>query len=114
MSGYSQRRAFARAAWVARRVIDVAQQRAGPRVARWVIPLARAMTPTTLAHPPEAVTAAASRVVVLRHPNTLVFGAGCVARCADDIVARGLKRAFVVTGPTTRTLAEPLGERLRG
>jgi alcohol dehydrogenase class IV len=55
----------------------------------------------------------AARIVVLRHPHTLVFGAGCASRCADDVIARGLKRALVVTGPSTRALAEPLCDRLR-
>jgi alcohol dehydrogenase class IV len=68
------------------------------------------VTPTKPTDP----TDAAGRVVVLRNPHTLVFGAGCVGRCADDVVARGGKRAFVVTGPTTRTLADPLCDRLRG
>src|SRR5688500_6135150 len=57
---------------------------------------------------------AAARVLVLGNPPTLVFGAGCASRCGDDLVARGLKRAFIVTGPTTRALAEPMCERLRG
>ena len=71
------------------------------------------MVPVTLPNPSELAPDAA-RVVVLRNPQTLVFGAGCIARCADDIIARGFKRAFIVTGPTTRTLTDGFVERLRG
>src|SRR5688500_12363806 len=60
------------------------------------------------------LAADAGRVVVLRNPQTLVFGTGCVARCADDVIARGLKRTFIVTGPTTRTLTDGLVDSLRG
>jgi alcohol dehydrogenase class IV len=54
------------------------------------------------------------RVVVIRNPHTLIFGAGCASRCADDLIARGLKRAFVVTGPHTRSLTDATSDRLRG
>ena len=60
-----------------------------------------------------AVTTAAARPVILRNPRTLVFGAGCVDRCADDLAAHGARRAFVVSGPSTRALAEPFDNRLR-
>ena len=51
---------------------------------------------------------------MLRNPQTLVFGTGCVARCADDVIPRGLKRVFIVTGPTTRALTDGLVDSLRG
>ena len=42
-----------------------------------------------------------------------MFGAGCIARCAEDIVARGVQRVFVVTSPSTQKLGEPIYAALR-
>ena len=52
-------------------------------------------------------------VVTLHQPRTLVFGAGAVARCADDLIARGVRRIFVVTSPSTQLLGEPIYAALR-
>jgi alcohol dehydrogenase class IV len=52
-------------------------------------------------------------MITLHQPRTLVFGAGCLARCADELVARGCRSVFVVSGPTTRRLGEPLHAALR-
>ncbi|HEV2292695.1 MAG TPA: iron-containing alcohol dehydrogenase [Tepidisphaeraceae bacterium] len=54
-----------------------------------------------------------SRIIVLRNPHTLAFGAGCAARCGQDLVARSCKRVLVVTGRFTRSLANPLCDQLR-
>ena len=52
------------------------------------------------------------RTVTLLQPKKIVFGQGCAAQCADDLLARGLERAFVVTSPPIAGLAEPLAEAL--
>ena len=52
-------------------------------------------------------------VVTLHQPRTLVFGAGCAARGADDLIARGARRVFVITSPSTRQLGEPIYAALR-
>jgi alcohol dehydrogenase class IV len=52
------------------------------------------------------------RVIRLLQPKQIVFGEGCIMQCADDIVARGLSRAFIVTGPPIIDLAAPLAEAL--
>lgn len=70
--------------------------------------IAGGMTPAKPSDPADA-----GRVVVLRSPHALAFGAGCVDRCADDLVARGCKRAIIVTGPFTRSLTDPLCDCLR-
>ena len=54
----------------------------------------------------------ASRPVTLNNPRTLVFGAGCAQRCVDDLAGRGIQRAFVVSGPSTRKLFGALSEGL--
>ena len=52
------------------------------------------------------------RTVTLLQPNKIVFGEGCAPQCAEDLLARGKKRAFVVTSPPIAGLAEPLAEAL--
>jgi alcohol dehydrogenase class IV len=44
------------------------------------------------------------RTLVLLQPPKLVFGQGCVAECARDLVARGFLRALIVTAPATASL----------
>ncbi len=53
-------------------------------------------------------------IVTLLNPNRVVFGDGCLRQCAEDILARGHSRVFIVTsGPTvglTESLVDALGE----
>ncbi len=53
------------------------------------------------------------RTIALLQPRSIVFGAGCAAQCADDVLAAGLQRAFIVTAPPLVGLAQPLSEALR-
>ena len=53
------------------------------------------------------------RTVTLLQPSKIVFGQGCTAQCAEDILAQGLKRAFIVTSPPIASLANPLTEALQ-
>jgi len=53
------------------------------------------------------------QAVRLLQPRTIWFGTGCATKCADDIIARGLKSVFVVTSPPTRSLVEPLAGKLQ-
>ena len=53
-----------------------------------------------------------SRTVTLNNPRTLVFGAGCAQRCVDDLATRGLSRAFVISGPSTRKLFDSIRDGL--
>jgi alcohol dehydrogenase class IV len=53
------------------------------------------------------------RKIVLLQPQRLVFGRDCAGDCAPHLRRAGLKRAFLVTGPPTRRLAELLAETLR-
>jgi alcohol dehydrogenase class IV len=53
------------------------------------------------------------QTVTLRQPNKVMFGQGCADQCATDILALGLKHAFIVTSPPIVGLAEPLAKRLR-
>jgi alcohol dehydrogenase class IV len=53
------------------------------------------------------------RVITLKQPKRIVFGAGCAAQCADDVAAAGLRRAFIVTSPPIAGLAEPLAAALK-
>jgi len=50
-------------------------------------------------------------ILTLQQPRTLVFGAGCLASAAQDLLAQSIQRVFVVASPQTRALGEPL---LRG
>ena len=53
------------------------------------------------------------RTITLLQPKKIVFGQGCATQCADDILAQGLQRAFVVTSPPIAGLAEPLAGALK-
>lgn len=44
------------------------------------------------------------RTLFISQPPLLAFGPGCASRCAAELNARDLKRAFVVTSPPTRPL----------
>ena len=54
------------------------------------------------------------KIITLLNPNRVVFGDGCLPQCAEDILARGLKRVFIITSrPTlglTDVLVKALGE----
>jgi alcohol dehydrogenase class IV len=62
---------------------------------------------------PVPSTPANNDVVTLHQPRTLVFGAGSAARCATDLIERGVRRVFVVTSPSTQKLGEPTYATLR-
>jgi alcohol dehydrogenase class IV len=53
------------------------------------------------------------RTVRLVQPKVIVFGRDCAAQCADDVLALGLRRAFIVTSPPIVGLAEPLADALK-
>ena len=53
------------------------------------------------------------RTVTLLQPPKIVFGQGCATQCADDMLALGLGRVFIVTSPPIIGLAEPLADALR-
>jgi alcohol dehydrogenase class IV len=55
----------------------------------------------------------ANEIVTLQQPRTLVFGAGCAARCTAALIARGVRRVFVVTSPSAQRLGEPILAALR-
>jgi alcohol dehydrogenase class IV len=48
------------------------------------------------------------RTVRLLQPPKVLFGLDCAAQCADDLAARGLRRAFIVTSPPIASLADPI------
>ena len=48
------------------------------------------------------------RIVNFLYPGLLVFGNGCVTRCAEDILSRNLKSVFLVTADPVAQLADPL------
>ncbi|WP_428937972.1 iron-containing alcohol dehydrogenase [Fontivita pretiosa] len=48
------------------------------------------------------------RLITLHQPRTLVFGAGAIEQCAQDLAARRFGRRFIVTSPPTRSLCRPL------
>ena len=54
-----------------------------------------------------------TRPISLQLPRTLAFGCGCAVRCGDDAAGRGVRRAFVITGPSTRTVGQPVLAELR-
>jgi alcohol dehydrogenase len=51
--------------------------------------------------------------VRLQQPRKIIFGEGCVAQCAADLLAQSLRRVFIVTSPPTRLLADTLANALR-
>ena len=52
-------------------------------------------------------------MITFYQPPTLAFGTEALARCGQDLVARGGKRVFVVTAPPTASLGDPLYAALR-
>jgi alcohol dehydrogenase class IV len=52
------------------------------------------------------------RTVRLLQPKKIVFGQGCATQCADDVLALGFSRVFVVTSPPIVGLVEPLADAL--
>jgi alcohol dehydrogenase class IV len=52
------------------------------------------------------------RTVTLLQPKKIVFGPGCATQCADDLMALGLRRVFIVTSPPIVGLVSPLADRL--
>lgn len=76
------------------------------------------------------MTSAVGRILSMSLPRTLVFGAGCITQCTDDLIKgdrtlyfkgpvpfnSDLDRAgrvFVVTSPPTRKLVEPIESALK-
>ncbi len=53
------------------------------------------------------------QTVQLLQPQKILFGPGCAAQCAADLLARGIERAFIVTSPPIVGLAAPLADALR-
>lgn len=53
------------------------------------------------------------RTVRLLQPQRILIGEDAVARCAEDVLARGLKGLFIVTSPPIVALTQPLAEALR-
>jgi alcohol dehydrogenase class IV len=47
-------------------------------------------------------------ILSLQQPRTLVFGPGCLTRCADDFVTGEFKRVFVVASPSAARIGKPL------
>ena len=58
-------------------------------------------------------TQTSNEIATFHQPRTLVFGAGCAMRCANDLIDRGVQRVFVVTSPSTAKLGEPIYAALR-
>jgi alcohol dehydrogenase class IV len=52
-------------------------------------------------------------VVRLLQPPKIVFGAGCAAQCAEDILRLGLRRVLVVTSPPIQQHAERIAAPLQ-
>jgi alcohol dehydrogenase len=48
------------------------------------------------------------RTVTLLQPPKIVFGRDCAIQCAEDVLALGLRRAFILTSPPITALADPL------
>ncbi len=53
------------------------------------------------------------RPITLLQPQRIAFGQGVAAQCVHDLVAMGVRRAFVVTSPPVVALVTPLAEELR-
>ena len=53
------------------------------------------------------------RTIALLQPKSIVFGSGCASQCADDVLAMGLRRVFIVTAPPLIGLVQPLAEALQ-
>jgi len=48
------------------------------------------------------------RTIRFLQPQRLVFGSGCVAECSRDLIERKFRKAFLVTSPPTKSLADEL------
>jgi alcohol dehydrogenase class IV len=48
------------------------------------------------------------RTITLLQPPKIVFGRECAIQCAEDVLALGWRRAFIVTSPPITSLAAPL------
>ena len=53
------------------------------------------------------------RTVTLLQPKKIVFGRDCAIQCADDVLALGPRRVFIVTSPPIVGLAESLADALK-
>ena len=53
------------------------------------------------------------RTINFLNPGRLVFGQGCLAQCAEDILSRNLKSVFIVTADPVAQLADPLVDALQ-
>ncbi len=53
------------------------------------------------------------KIINLLQPSRIVFGNGCAGQCASDLLARGLRRIFVITTPPVLPSAEPLVAALK-
>jgi alcohol dehydrogenase class IV len=49
-----------------------------------------------------------ARSITLHQVRTLAFGPGCATQCAEYLAARSARSVFIVTGPPTRVLCQPL------
>lgn len=52
------------------------------------------------------------RTITLQQPRRILFGEGCAAQCADDVLAEGFRHAFIVTSPPIVGLVQPLADVL--
>jgi alcohol dehydrogenase class IV len=53
------------------------------------------------------------QTVRLLQPQKILFGPGCAAQCAADLVALGMERALIITSPPIVGLAAPVADVLR-
>jgi alcohol dehydrogenase class IV len=53
------------------------------------------------------------RTISIVSPRNLTIGAGCATQCADDLLAAGLRRIFIVTSDPIVALVEPVAASLR-
>ncbi len=49
-----------------------------------------------------------TKIIAMQQPKRLVFGNGCASQFADDFLATGLKRIFIVTAKPILAVAQPL------
>jgi len=52
------------------------------------------------------------RVIQLLQPPRIVFGLGCAAQCAEDVLRLGLRRVFIITSPPVSQFAQRLAAPL--
>lgn len=53
------------------------------------------------------------RTITMTQPRTLVCGCGAGEQCTLDLVQRSASRVFFITGPTTRSLTQPIAAGLK-